>query len=146
MTRAPNSLFFRKAFSHSLVFLLSLCLSITLAPGVSAAPNTDLKSVRAQVEQLQEDTAEAGENAQAAKIQLSKLKKQLSAVQQQADEQKQTVDSIKKSLAAINQIVKNKNDYNDHSRLKFLFHCANGQLTMIRRKSISAQYAYREIK
>jgi len=72
-----------------------------LAPVASAAPNADLKSVRAQVEQLQEDAAEAGENAQAAKIQLSKLKKQLSAVQQQADAQKQTVDSIKKSLAAI---------------------------------------------
>ena len=52
----------------------------------------------------------------------------------------------KKSLDTINRIVKNKKEHNDHSRLKFLFHCANGQLTMIRRKSISAQYAYREIK
>lgn len=101
MTSALSSLFCRKAWSQSLVFLVSLSLSITLAPATTAAPNADLKSVRAQVEQLQEDAAEAGENAQAAKIQLVKLKNQLSAVQQEADVQKQTVESIKKSLAAI---------------------------------------------
>ena len=86
---------------RAIVLLLSMTLSITLVPGAVAAPNADLKVVRAQVEQLQEDAAEAGENAQAAKIQLNKLKKQLSAVQQQADVQRQSVDSIKKSLAAI---------------------------------------------
>ena len=86
---------------RAIVLLLSMTLSITLVPGAVAAPNADLKVVRAQVEQLQEDAAEAGENAQAAKIQLNKLKKQLSSVQQQADVQRQSVDSIKKSLAAI---------------------------------------------
>jgi cell wall-associated NlpC family hydrolase len=70
-------------------------------PVASGAPNTDLRAVRAEVERLQEDAAEAGENAQAAKIQLAKLKKQLESVQQQADVQKQSVDSIEKSLAAI---------------------------------------------
>ena len=86
---------------RAIVLLLSMTLSITLVPGAVAAPNADLKVVRAQVEQLQEDAAEAGENAQAAKIQLNKLKKQLLSVQQQADVQRQSVDSIKKSLAAI---------------------------------------------
>lgn len=84
---------------------LSIALSVTLLPRslpvASGAPNTDLRAVRAEVERLQEDAAEAGENAQAAKIQLAKLKKQLESVQQQADVQKQSVDSIEKSLAAI---------------------------------------------
>ncbi len=73
----------------------------TLAPAASAAPSADLRAVRAEVERLQEDAAEAGENAQAAKIQLAKLKKQLESVQQQANLQKQSVQSIEKSLAAI---------------------------------------------
>ena len=84
---------------------LSIALSVTLLPlslpVASGAPNTDLRAVRAEVERLQEDAAEAGENAQAARIQLAKLKKQLESVQQQADVQKQSVDSIEKSLAAI---------------------------------------------
>lgn len=84
---------------------LSIALSVTLLPlslpVASGAPNADLRAVRAEVERLQEDAAEAGENAQAAKIQLAKLKKQLESVQQQADVQKQSVDSIEKSLAAI---------------------------------------------
>ena len=80
---------------------LALVLAITLLPTSSAAPSADLVAVRAEVERLQEDAAEAGENAQAAKIQLAKLKKQLSSVQQQADVQRQSVESIKKSLAAI---------------------------------------------
>ena len=83
------------------VSVLTLTLAITLIPHSQAAPNANLKEVRAQVEQLQEDAAEAGENAQAAKIQLAKLKKQLTSVQQQADVQRQSVESIKKSLAAI---------------------------------------------
>lgn len=80
---------------------LVVALFITLIPTSQAAPTTDLRAVRAQVEQLQEDAAEAGENAQAAKIQLAKLKKQLSSVQQQADVQRQSVESIRKSLATI---------------------------------------------
>jgi cell wall-associated NlpC family hydrolase len=76
-------------------------LIATLAPAASAAPSADLRAVRAEVERLQEDAAEAGENAQAAKIQLAKLKKQLESVQQQANLQKQSVQSIEKSLAAI---------------------------------------------
>ncbi len=83
------------------LFCLSACLIATLAPAASAAPSADLRAVRAEVERLQEDAAEAGENAQAAKIQLAKLKKQLESVQQQADLQKQSVQSIEKSLAAI---------------------------------------------
>ncbi len=83
------------------LFCLSACLIATLAPSASAAPSADLRSVRAEVERLQEDAAEAGENAQAAKIQLARLKKQLESVQQQADLQKQSVQSIEKSLAAI---------------------------------------------
>jgi cell wall-associated NlpC family hydrolase len=91
----------KRALRNLSFSFLTLTLAITLLPTSHAAPNTDLRAVRAQVEQLQEDAAEAGENAQAAKIQLAKLKKQLSSVQQQADVQRQSVDSIKKSLAAI---------------------------------------------
>ncbi len=91
----------KRALRNLSFSLLVLTLAITLLPTSHAAPNTDLRAVRAQVEQLQEDAAEAGENAQAAKIQLAKLKKQLSSVQQQADVQRQSVESIKKSLAAI---------------------------------------------
>jgi len=91
----------KRALRNLSFSLLVLTLAITLLPASHAAPNTDLRAVRAQVEQLQEDAAEAGENAQAAKIQLAKLKKQLSSVQQQADVQRQSVESIKKSLAAI---------------------------------------------
>ena len=57
-----------------LAMTLAMTLAITLIPSSQAAPNANLKEVRAQVEQLQDDAAEAGENAQAAKIQLSKLK------------------------------------------------------------------------
>ena len=91
----------KRALRNLSFSLLVLTLAITLLPASHAAPNTDLRAVRAQVEQLQEDAAEAGENAQASKIQLAKLKKQLSSVQQQADVQRQSVESIKKSLAAI---------------------------------------------
>ena len=86
---------------RSLLIILSSTLTITLVPMAVAAPSADLRSVRAEVERLQEDAAEAGENAQAAKIQLAKLKKQLESVQQQADVQKQSVQSIERSLAAI---------------------------------------------
>lgn len=91
----------KRALRNLSFSLLVLTLAMPLLPASHAAPNTDLRAVRAQVEQLQEDAAEAGENAQAAKIQLAKLKKQLSSVQQQADVQRQSVESIKKSLAAI---------------------------------------------
>jgi cell wall-associated NlpC family hydrolase len=90
-----------RSLPRKLIYALALVVALPLTPHASAAPSADLRAVRAQVEQLQEDAAEAGENAQAAKIQLNRLKNQLSAVQQQADVQKQTVDSIKKSLAAI---------------------------------------------
>jgi cell wall-associated NlpC family hydrolase len=90
-----------RSLPRTLIYALALIVVLPLTPHASAAPSADLRAVRAQVEQLQEDAAEAGENAQAAKIQLNRLKNQLSAVQQQADVQKQTVDSIKKSLAAI---------------------------------------------
>lgn len=87
-----------KSAGISLALLLSLLIPNNQA---SAAPNADLLRVRAEVERLQEDAAEAGENAQAAKIQLSRLQKQLSSVQQEAANQKETVDSIRNSLAAI---------------------------------------------
>lgn len=90
-----------RALCIPLACLLTISLSLSLSPISNAAPNTDLRSVRAQVEQLQDDAAEAGENAQAAKVQLARLKRQLSSVQQEADIQKKTVDSIKKSLATI---------------------------------------------
>lgn len=84
-----------------LVGILSLSLVLPFAPGTNAAPNADLVRVRQEVEQLQEDAAEAGENAQAAKVQLARLKSQLNSVQQEAEAQKATVDSIRRSLAAI---------------------------------------------
>lgn len=92
---------YRQASWRVALFCLSASLIATLAPAASAAPSADLRAVRAEVERLQEDAAEAGENAQAAKIQLSKLKKQLESVQQQANLQKQSVQSIEQSLAAI---------------------------------------------
>ncbi len=80
---------------------LSFALIAPFAPATNAAPNADLVRVRQEVEQLQEDAAEAGENAQAAKVQLARLKSQLSSVQQEAQAQKATVDSIRNSLASI---------------------------------------------
>ena len=80
---------------------LSFALIAPFAPATNAAPSADLVRVRQEVEQLQEDAAEAGENAQAAKVQLARLKSQLSSVQQEAQAQKATVDSIRNSLAAI---------------------------------------------
>ena len=89
------------ARSKRLVFVLSSALIVTLSPSAVGAPNADLLRVRAEVERLQEDAAEAGENAQAAKIQLARLQKQLNSVQQEAASQKENVDQIKKSLASI---------------------------------------------
>lgn len=87
--------------SKILASLLSAALAITLAPPATAAPSADLVRVRAEVERLQEDAAEAGENAQAAKIELGRLQKQLASVQQEAASQKENVDEIRKSLASI---------------------------------------------
>ncbi|MFM8404388.1 MAG: peptidoglycan endopeptidase, partial [Actinomycetota bacterium] len=71
-----------RSLPRTLIYALALVVALPLTPHASAAPSADLRAVRAQVEQLQEDAAEAGENAQAAKIQLNRLKNQLSAVQQ----------------------------------------------------------------
>lgn len=84
-----------------LIGALSFSLIAPFAPSTNAAPNADLVRVRQEVEQLQEDAAEAGENAQAAKVQLARLKSQLSSVQQEAQAQKASVDSIRRSLASI---------------------------------------------
>jgi cell wall-associated NlpC family hydrolase len=80
---------------------LSLALIIPITPPTSAAPSADLLRVRQEVEQLQDDAAEAGENAQAAKVQLQRLRAQLSTVQQEADSQKAVVEKIRNSLATI---------------------------------------------
>lgn len=90
--RIPRSLF---------VGLISTSLLFSTGPVAVAAPSAELLRVRAEVERLQEDAAEAGENAQAAKIQLQRLNRQLASVQQEAAAQKQTVDQIQNSLAAI---------------------------------------------
>lgn len=84
-----------------LVGLLAAVLVVTLSPLAFAAPSADLVRVRQEVERLQEDAAEAGENAQAAKVQLARLRSQLSSVQQEAESQKAVVDSIRRSLATI---------------------------------------------
>ncbi|MFM8503365.1 MAG: C40 family peptidase [Actinomycetota bacterium] len=81
--------------------LLSLALIIPITPPTSAAPSADLLRVRQEVEQLQDDAAEAGENAQAAKVQLQRLRAQLSTVQQEADSQRAVVEKIRNSLATI---------------------------------------------
>jgi len=81
--------------------LLSLALIIPITPPTIAAPSADLLRVRQEVEQLQDDAAEAGENAQAAKVQLQRLRAQLSTVQQEADSQKVVVEKIRNSLATI---------------------------------------------
>ena len=89
--------------ARSTLKAIALALAILVAntlPGV-AAPSADLASVRAQVEQLQQDAADAGESAQAAAVQLNRLKIQLAAVQQEAAAQSKTVDAIRKSLASI---------------------------------------------
>ncbi|NDA40429.1 MAG: peptidoglycan endopeptidase, partial [Actinobacteria bacterium] len=84
-----------------LIGALSFALVLPLAPATNGAPSADLVRVRQEVEQLQEDAAEAGENAQAAKVQLARLKSQLSSVQQEAQTQKASVDAIRRSLASI---------------------------------------------
>ncbi len=84
-----------------IVALLSLALLAPITPPTVAAPSADLLRVRQEVEQLQDDAAEAGENAQAAKVQLQRLKAQLSAVQQEADTQKAVVEKIRNTLATI---------------------------------------------
>lgn len=88
--------------ARSLVIaLISGALILTMGPTAFAAPNAELIRVRAEVERLQEDAAEAGENAQAAKIQLQRLNRQLASVQQEAAAQKASVDQIQSSLAEI---------------------------------------------
>jgi len=84
----------------ALVALLAAALSMTMGPTL-AAPSADLVRVRAEVERLQEDAAEAGENAQAAKIQLNRLKGQLASVQEEAAAQAKTLDAVRRSLATI---------------------------------------------
>ncbi len=81
--------------------LLASLLILTLAPAAKAAPNADIAAVQAQIEQLQEDAAAAGEAAMTAKLQLAKLQKQLASVQQDAANQAKSVDELRKSLATI---------------------------------------------
>jgi len=83
------------------VALIGLALVAPITPPTNAAPSADLLRVRQEVEQLQDDAAEAGENAQAAKVQLQRLRAQLNAVQQEADSQKAVVEKIRNSLATI---------------------------------------------
>ena len=90
-----------RTLRNPLVAAVAASLVATMGPAAIAAPSDQLVRVRAEVERLQEDAAEAGENAQAAKIQLQRLNRQLASVQQEAAAQKQTVDQIKNSLAAI---------------------------------------------
>ena len=84
-----------------LIGAISFALILHFAPPSNSAPSADLVRVRQEVEQLQEDAAEAGENAQAAKVQLARLKSQLTSVQQEAQTQKASVDAIRRSLASI---------------------------------------------
>ena len=84
-----------------IVALIGLALVAPITPPTNAAPSADLLRVRQEVEQLQDDAAEAGENAQAAKLQLQRLRAQLNAVQQEADSQKAVVEKIRNSLATI---------------------------------------------
>ena len=84
-----------------IVALIGLALVAPITPTTNAAPSADLLRVRQEVEQLQDDAAEAGENAQAAKVQLQRLRAQLNAVQQEADSQKAVVEKIRNSLATI---------------------------------------------
>ena len=81
------------------IALLSIALTVTLLPAVSAAPN--LNDVRARVRALQEDAAAAGESAQQAQVQLNSLNRTLASVQQSAATEAKAVDSYKKSLGAI---------------------------------------------
>ncbi len=84
-----------------IVAVIAIALLAPMTPATNAAPSADLLRVRQEVEQLQDDAAEAGENAQAAKVQLQRLKSQLSAVQQEADTQKAVVEKIRNTLATI---------------------------------------------
>ena len=52
----------------------------------------------------------------------------------------------RKAKNAINEVAKRHRNANSTPKLHFLFHLANAQLMMIRRPSVSAQYAYETIK
>jgi cell wall-associated NlpC family hydrolase len=92
----------RPAIRRALSSLSSLIIvSVLPLSPANGAPSANLVAVRAQIERLQEEAAEAGENAQAAKIELAKLKSQLASVRQEADIQKKAVDALQRSLAGI---------------------------------------------
>jgi cell wall-associated NlpC family hydrolase len=84
---------------RALVILLGISLISSLTPQ-SFARET-LEQVRARVIALQEDAAEAGEGAQAAKAQLANLQKQLSSVKAQEADQRASVEGLRRSLGAI---------------------------------------------
>ena len=79
----------------------ALIATLSYATPAIAAPSSDIAAVKSQIEQLQQDAADAGESAQEAKVQLGKLKSQLAAVQQEAAAQSKTVEAVRKSLASI---------------------------------------------
>jgi len=90
-----------RPIQRCVTFLLTFVLTMGILPTSFGAPNADIAAVKAQIEQLQDDAAAAGENALAAKIQLAKLKKQLASVQQDAANQQKTLEQARASLAAI---------------------------------------------
>jgi cell wall-associated NlpC family hydrolase len=84
---------------RALILFLGVTLISSLTPQ-SFARET-LEQVRARVIALQEDAAEAGEGAQAAKVQLANLQKQLSSVKAQEADQRASVEGLRRSLGAI---------------------------------------------
>ncbi|MEI7943766.1 MAG: C40 family peptidase [Actinomycetes bacterium] len=88
----------RQAYRSAIVGIT--LLTLTLPQGAIATPSS-ITAVARQVAQLQSEAADAAENANAAKVKLSKLQQKLSGVKGQQATQSQNVDALKKNLGKI---------------------------------------------
>lgn len=88
----------RQAYRSAIVGITLLTLA--LPQGAIATPSS-ITAVARQVAQLQSEAADAAENANAAKVKLSKLQQKLSGVKGEQATQSQNVDALKKNLGKI---------------------------------------------
>lgn len=82
-----------------LALALALLMPWTLTAPAHATPN--INQVRAQVERLQEQAADAAEGANDARVRLATLKKRLAGVQGQQAKQAQAVDELRAGIGRL---------------------------------------------
>lgn len=89
----------RLATSRRIALALVTLLSLSLTTPAQAVPN--INAVRAQIERLQQDAADASEGANDARVRLSTLRKRLAGVEGQQARQSKQVDQLRAGIGRL---------------------------------------------